>query len=360
MKVESLIGFWWCLVLAKVVTSDGNRVLEFNEKFVEALAKESEWRSFLVLFYAPWCHHCHLLAPIWTQVAQHIHNHDQDIYVGRVDCTKHTTVSTHFAIRGFPTILFIRRDKRIEFRGERSRNEIIDFALRVNGPPVRHIVDCSQIDPLRQKHDVFFAHFGQNLNENFSKAAESHQSIDWFYHSPNACQQFSDGIYAIKANNYHKIYDENESELEDWIKLQRFPQFVKITNGNFHLLLQTRKNLVIALVDEFKSMDKLNPQHQAFYNELESIAHTYPNQNQLAYGGDRFWNRIHRMGYDTITSFISMYYGNPVLTILLFGIPAGFLSIIIYTTCFSDILDAKDEDIDENEDNDDETHEKRE
>lgn len=38
-----------------------------------------------------------------------------------------------------------------------------------------------------------------------------------------------------------------------------------------------------------------------------------------------------------------MYYGNPILTTLLFGLPAAFLSIIIYTTCFSDILDAKDD-----------------
>ncbi|CAG2172397.1 unnamed protein product [Oppiella nova] len=132
--------------------------------------------------------------------------------------------------------------------------------------------------------------------------AANYQSIDWFYHSSHTCHPFGDGIYVMKSNNFHKRFDESESDLEDWIKIERFGQF--------------------------------------------------------AYGGDRFWNRMHRMSYDTITSFVSMYYGNPVLTILLFGIPAGFLSIIIYTTCFSDILDAKDEDIDENEEDDANYHEK--
>jgi hypothetical protein len=44
-----------------------------------------------------------------------------------------------------------------------------------------------------------------------------------------------------------------------------------------------------------------------------------------------------------------MYSGNPVLTILLFGLPTAFLSIIIYASCFSDFLDAKEEDNEEEE-----------
>ncbi|CAG2175574.1 unnamed protein product [Oppiella nova] len=251
----------------QVVTTDGNRVVELNDKFVELLSRESHEysRSFLVLFYAPWCHHCHLLEPIWIQVAQHIHNYDKDIYVARLDCTKHTAVSTHFSIRGFPTILFITKDKRIEFRGERSRKEIIDFALRVNGPPfwsnagpelhnfalrvngppVRPITDCSQIDPLRQTHDVFFASFGQTPDQNFTRMAANYQSIDWFYHSSHTCHPFGDGIYVMKSNNFHKRFDESESDLEEWIKIERFGQFVRITNGNFHLLLQTGQSYQI-------------------------------------------------------------------------------------------------------------------
>jgi len=54
---------------------------------------------------------------------------------------------------------------------------------------------------------------------------------------------------------------------------------------------------------------------------------------------------------------LSMYKGNPVLTILLLGLPIGFLSIIVYTSCCSDILDARDED--DEEDLLAEDHEKR-
>ncbi|XP_054164892.1 protein disulfide-isomerase TMX3-like [Oppia nitens] len=407
---------WLCIT--QLVSIGSNRVIELNERFLEVLNREGEWRSFLVLFYAPWCYHCQQLEPVWGQVAQQIHNEDKEIYVGRVDCTKYTTLSTHFNIKGFPTILYINKDKRFEFRGERTKKEMIDFALRVNGPPVRHITDCSHIDALRQTHDVLFVNFDSTVNENYTKIATNYQSIDWFYYSSLKCNPFSDGIYSLKAKNYYKKFDENEAQLEEWIKLQRFAQFVRITNSNFNLLLQTRKYLVIALIEEYKSSNKVNPKHKWFYDLMESIAYSYPNINDLiigwtpdvatinsiairtitplpniivinsttlqyylidgqlnsqniisfldnltndsskinALGGDRFWHRIQRMAFDTITSFVSMYYGNPVLTILLFGVPGAFLSIIIYTTCCSDIFDAKDEDNDE----DDDEHEKQE
>jgi len=43
---------------------------------------------------------------------------------------------------------------------------------------------------------------------------------------------------------FFNILDETDGELEEWVKIQRFAQFVKITNGNFHLLLQTRQSLI--------------------------------------------------------------------------------------------------------------------
>lgn len=51
-----------------------------------------------------------------------------------------------------------------------------------------------------------------------------------------------------------------------------------------------------------------------------------------------------------------MYHGNPALTLVLFGLPGSFLAIIIYMTCCSDLIDAKDEDFandDEDDDGDD-------
>lgn len=44
-----------------------------------------------------------------------------------------------------------------------------------------------------------------------------------------------------------------------------------------------------------------------------------------------------------------MWKGNPVLTSLLLGLPLGFLSLIFYSICCGDIMDAEEEEEDENE-----------
>lgn len=50
-----------------------------------------------------------------------------------------------------------------------------------------------------------------------------------------------------------------------------------------------------------------------------------------------------------------MWLGNPVLTSVLFGLPLGFLALILYSIFCADILDAPDDD-----DDDDDGHEKKE
>ena len=44
-----------------------------------------------------------------------------------------------------------------------------------------------------------------------------------------------------------------------------------------------------------------------------------------------------------------MWKGNPALTAVLFGLPLGFFSLICYSICCADIMDAEEEDEDDGE-----------
>lgn len=78
---------------------NSSRVLELSDKFSEVRRDGGHW---LVLFYAPWCGHCKRLEPIWAHVAQALAK--TNIRVGRVDCTRFTSLAHEFSVRGFPTI----------------------------------------------------------------------------------------------------------------------------------------------------------------------------------------------------------------------------------------------------------------
>ena len=74
-------------------------------------------------------------------------------------------------------------------------------------------------------------------------------------------------------------------------------------------------------------------------------------------GGNSWWIRFKRQVFDAIVTLVNMYHGNPILTLLMFGLPLSFLALIVYSTCFSDILEAPDdEEADEEPAND---HQKR-
>lgn len=54
---------------------------------------------------------------------------------------------------------------------------------------------------------------------------------------------------------------------------------------------------------------------------------------------------MYRGFYEARTTLVSMWRGNPVLTALVFGLPLGFLSLICYSICCADILDADEEEV---------------
>jgi thioredoxin domain-containing protein 10 len=391
----------------------GNRVFELSDKFLELYKKDP--KSWLIKFYAPWCHHCKQLEPVYMQVAQRLHNEEVGVHVARVDCTRFVSMATHFSVKGFPTLLFVRGSKQVEYHGDRSKEEIVDFAKRLNGPSIRPINHCYDLDILLDSHRVYFLFVGPEIHPNYTSVADDFHSTNWFYHIPTHCENFTNnGIHVVKASLNGKIVTkyENGSDvlLNEWVKFQRFPQFVKVTTGNFNMLLNSRKLLVLALVEEHHSVGKLaSGKHEEFRDLLEAVSHTYDDGNRFIFGwcshldminsvamktieplpqliainssslqyhlledkllpqnvikvlddlrteslplrgGDTFYHRIQRLWFDSFSALGNMYRGNPVLTLLLFGLPLAFFSIIVYTSCCSELLDAREDDEEEEE-----------
>jgi len=80
------------------------------------------------------------------------------------------------------------------------------------------------------------------------EAIDDFYSSNWFYQSDTVCPGFTEGLYSLKGDKKEMIRArfENTSEivLRDWIKQERFPQFVKVTPGNLNMLLKSGKSYV--------------------------------------------------------------------------------------------------------------------
>ncbi|CAH0546273.1 unnamed protein product [Brassicogethes aeneus] len=417
------------IISALFATINASRVLDLSDRFSEIRKDGGYW---LVTFYAPWCGHCKRLEPIWLNVAQTLSK--TNIRVGKIDCTRFPSMATEFNIAGYPTIKFIKPDDEVSYHGDKTKDDIINFAIRMAGPPVQEVTRTESLSGLKNMNQLFFMYVGDQegpLWDAFYEVSSKMQQHAFFYATNKEIAKAHVDIQDLPAVFVHKEnvhffnpLEHGNSVLEaehlngsmyKWINEERFETFPKVTRGNINELMQTRKYLVLVIVEEnvlqqipsemleFRDMvegiirKKRDKYHRTFQfgwigtPELaNSIAmqvlplphllvlnsttnhHHIPeddpteltvdaidmflericNQSMPAYGGNGLFVRLYRGYFEASTSLGEMWKGNPVLTTVLFGLPLGFLSLIMYSICCADILDAEDdeEDIHEKKD----------
>ncbi|KAG6444841.1 protein disulfide-isomerase TMX3 [Manduca sexta] len=419
MKV--LIGFSLAFFTAFPAISS-SRVLELSDKFID-ISEDGMW---FVKFYAPWCAHCKRLEPVWAHVAQSLYN--TPIKVAKVDCTRFPAVATYFNIRAYPTIIFIKGTFQHEYKGERAKEDMVHYAMRMSQPAIQRVSHADSLGYLKEAHSVFFGFVGKQhgpLWDMFAIHAEKYQPHTWFYvmsHDiikndlkvPNDTAIFvykEDDAYFFEANQ--GLLEDREMlnvTLDKWINAERFGFFPKITRANINALMDTEKYLVITVLSENKlnevtqterdfrdmvegiirkrkhelhssfqfgwmgspdlansiAMSELTVPHLIVLNSTTSHHHLPDDdpvlmtpeavslfldqiykQQAPAYGGNNWPVQIYRAFFEMRSTVTNMWRGNPVLTSVVFGLPLGFLSLICYSVCCADILDADEDEIPE-------------
>ena len=81
--------------------------------------------AWFVKFYAPWCGHCKGLAPIWKEVAEELKT---ELTVAEVDCTVDRMTCKRFGVRGYPTLILLKRGLQYRYKGSREKTNLIKFA----------------------------------------------------------------------------------------------------------------------------------------------------------------------------------------------------------------------------------------
>lgn len=417
----------YIVFFTRIFNVSSSRVLELSDRFLE-FSKDGMW---FVKFYAPWCSHCRRMEPTWAHVAQALYN--TPVKVAKVDCTRFTAVASHFHIRAYPTILFLKGSFQHEYTGDRVKEDLINYAMRMSQPAVQRISRGNSIEYLKESHPVFFGFIGKQeglLWEMFTIHAEKYQPHSWFYamthevikHEIKVPNETAIFVYKDNEAFFFEVKDELledknmlNNTLGKWINSERFGFFPKITRANINSLIDTEKYIVIVVVAENKleeisqterdfkdmvegiimkrknelhsrfqfgwmgspelansiAMSELTVPHLLVLNSTTSHHHIpdddpvlmtpeaislfldqIHNQQATVYGGNGWPVKLYRGFFEARTTLANMWHGNPVLTALIFGLPLGFLSLICYSVCCADILDAEDEDTPE-------LHEKR-
>uniref|UniRef100_A0A672NER5 protein disulfide-isomerase n=1 Tax=Sinocyclocheilus grahami TaxID=75366 RepID=A0A672NER5_SINGR len=353
----------------------------------------------LVDFYAPWCGYCKKLEPIWQEVGAELTRSGSPVRVGKMDGTAYSGVASEFGVRGYPTIKLLKGELAYNYKGPRTKDDVIEFANRVSGPAVRSLPSRQMFEHVLKRHSVLFLYVGGEspLKEKYTEVASELIVYTYFFsasedvlpesvplHELPSVVVFKDGTYFT--------YDEYEdSSLSSWVNRERFQSYLPIDGFTLYELGETG-NTALPITDCYFSImnwlkgliQRVAAEHRDQFNRDFQFGHMDGNDyiNSLimgevsvpsiiilntsneqyfvpaepvedlqqllqffssvldgsapAYGGDGILQRIKRVAYDARSTVMSVFRSSPLLGCFLFGLPLGVISLMCYGICMAE------------------------
>ncbi|XP_053103562.1 protein disulfide-isomerase TMX3 [Hemicordylus capensis] len=266
----------WSAVLLLILAVDAELfVADLDDSFKDT-RQDDIW---LVDFYAPWCGHCKKLEPVWNEVGKEIRNIGSPVKVGKMDATSYSSIASEFGVRGYPTIKLLKGDLAYNYRGPRTKDDIIEFANRVAGPVIRPLPSQQMFEHVQKRHRVFFLYVGGEspLKEKYIEVASELIVYTYFFSASEevlpkyvtlpempAVLVFKDGTYFV--------YDEYEDgDLSSWINRERFQGYLTVDGFTLYELGDTGKLVAVAVIDD----KNISAEHTRLKSIVQDVAKNY-------------------------------------------------------------------------------------
>lgn len=117
-------------------------------------ATQEPW---FIKFYAPWCQHCQMLAPVWKEMGKEML---AKLNVGEVNCDIEKRLCKDMSVGSFPTMMFFRGGERVEYEGLRGLGDLVSYCnSAIDNEEGVIDVTLESFEELEKKHEVIFVYF---------------------------------------------------------------------------------------------------------------------------------------------------------------------------------------------------------
>nr|XP_056710232.1 protein disulfide-isomerase TMX3 [Euleptes europaea] len=201
------------------------------------------------------------------------------VKVGKMDATSYSSIASEFGVRGYPTIKLLKGDLAYNYRGSRTKDDIIEFANRVAGPVIRPLPSQQMFEHVQKRHRVLFVYVGGEspLKEKYIEVASELIVYTYFFSASEevlpeyvtlpempAVLVFKDGTYFV--------YDEYEDgDLTSWINRERFQGYLNVDGFTLYELGDTGKLVAIAVIDD----KNFSAEHTRLKSIIQEVAKDY-------------------------------------------------------------------------------------
>ncbi|XP_076146523.1 protein disulfide-isomerase TMX3-like [Alosa pseudoharengus] len=212
----------------------------------------------IVDFYAPWCGYCKKLEPVWHDVGAELKSSGSPVRVGKMDATAYSGMASEFGVRGYPTIKLLKGDMAYNYKGPRTKDDIIEFANRVAGPAVRPLPSKQMFEHVMKRHDVLFVYIGGEspLKEKYIEVASELIVYTYFFSAledvlpETVTLPELPSVVVFKDGSYFTYDQYEDGSLSSWVNRERFQGYLPIDGFTLYELGETGKLVAIAIIDE--------------------------------------------------------------------------------------------------------------
>lgn len=100
-------------------------VSKLNKKRFNEIINKKE--DLFVQFYTPWCGYCKELFPIYKELEKRV---EGIAHIKKVNCDEERDLCLRNNIEGYPTLIFFKKGKKIQYKGERNIQGLVSFVKK--------------------------------------------------------------------------------------------------------------------------------------------------------------------------------------------------------------------------------------
>jgi len=192
-----------------------------DSNYTEAIKK---YDFLYLLFYSPWCGHCHHFLPIYIEVANYCKKKNLSTTFAKIDGTVSVNASMNFQIEEFPSVFFLKKGEKYKYNGMRTKEGLLYYMKRkINDDifKINKLEEIKDFNPNMYNYSLVLLSTIKDKSTTIYKSFESFAKqaifIDFFSCLSEKCfQKYGEDIILLKNfDEKENRYFSNYGKLED-------------------------------------------------------------------------------------------------------------------------------------------------
>ena len=232
-----------------------------------------------VLFYSPFCYHCHQFLPTYIETADYCKEKNLNIVFSRIDANSNGNASEAYGIDSYPTVFFIYNGKRFRYEGPRTKESLLNFANKKKNGDIYKITKLEEIKKYQNETPIVLLSTikdqSSKISQSFSDYAQNCYDYSFLSCLSEECtKKYGEDVILFKnydekemsySKNYGKLSDAKNNSVYDFTSLYGVETGAFLTPQTIDAMVKFNKD---GLIYVRNSSDEENVKYDKLFKDL--------------------------------------------------------------------------------------------